>query len=88
MDKRKNNVRRLTVGIKEITFKLDGVSRRVLRSDYVRAKTKQLQEFGYPSLTEEDVDSQLTALLAGKNLTVIGMFMKDEVVKEAKSGKE
>lgn len=48
----------------EITFNIDGWSRRVLRSDYVAAKTKQLREFGYPSLTEEEVSAQLDAVFS------------------------
>lgn len=58
----------------------------VSRAEYVRAKTKQLQEFGYPNLTENEVDDQVTALQQKKRigfgLTVIGMFMQDEVIVE------
>lgn len=54
------------------------------RAAYVKAKTKQMREFGYPDLTEAHVDEQITALLAGKKfgdgLTVIGMFMDKEVL--------
>lgn len=69
----------------EIKVKLDGKPVGVCdRAAYVKAKTKQLQEFGYPSLTEQEVDEQIDALLAGKKfghgLTVIGMFMDKEVL--------
>lgn len=71
-------------GVSEIAVTLpDGRSGRVDRVQYVRAKAKQLREFGYDNLTEADVDEQIDALLAGKplggGLTVIGMFMKGEV---------
>ena len=57
----------------------------VLRSDYVKAKTKQLQEFGYDDLTRDHVDAQITALLEGRKkldqgLTVIGKMMEHEVI--------
>lgn len=57
--------------------------RRINKYDYVKAKVKQLKEFGYESLTFEDAASQLEHVLAGhdmeQGLTVIGMFMRDEV---------
>lgn len=65
---------------------LEGRKGFVDRKDYVRAKTKALQEFGYPALTEKDVDTQIDALIEGKEfgkgLTVIGMFMEGEVEKD------
>jgi hypothetical protein len=65
--------------------RIDGTLREVNRADYVRAKTKQLREFGYTDLTEEQVSEQIDALLAGKTfgkgLTVIGKFMEGEVVR-------
>lgn len=65
----------------EITINIEGESRRVRRLDYVKAKTKDFREFGYPSLTEEEVSEQLDVVLSGKGtLTVIGHFMKDEVI--------
>lgn len=54
--------------------------RTVFRLDYVRAKTKQLREFGYSDLTEDHVSEQIDAILLDKDLTVIGFFMKDEIV--------
>lgn len=54
--------------------------RTVARKDYVTAKTKQLREFGYEDLSESHVSEQLDKILADDNdLTVIGMFMKDEI---------
>lgn len=68
----------------DLKISIDGVIRVVPRTAYVAAKTKQMVEFGYPNLTVKDVDAQVTALIEGKKfgdgLTVIGMFMQDEVV--------
>lgn len=60
-----------------ITLK-DG--RVVLKSDYITAKTKDLQEYGYATLTEEEVKTQLNKILYGDiNLSVIGLFMEDDI---------
>jgi len=68
----------------ELRVNLNGRKGFVRRSDYVRVKTKQLRDFGYGNLTYADVDKQVDALLEGKKLgeglTVIGAFMKDEVL--------
>jgi len=57
--------------------------RKVSKYDYVKAKVKQLKEFGYESLKFEDAAAQLEHALNGHDmdsgLDVIGMFMKDEV---------
>ncbi|HYG24497.1 MAG TPA: hypothetical protein VEH04_17090 [Verrucomicrobiae bacterium] len=56
----------------------------VSREAYVKAKTKQLREFGYGTLTEQHVDEQVDAVLSNKEigagLTVIGAFMQGEVL--------
>jgi hypothetical protein len=52
----------------------------VARRDYVTAKTKDLREFGYPNLTEAEVDEQISAILTQQKLSVIGMFMQDDIV--------
>lgn len=65
---------------RQITLDIEGQSRRVLRSDYVTAKTKQLRKFGYPSLTEQEVSDELDCLANNKPITVIGHFMKYEIV--------
>lgn len=69
-----------------LRVKIDGKpAQDVPRAAYVKAKTKQLVEFGYPSLTESETEKQVQAVLDGKKfgkgLTVIGMFMEDEIVK-------
>jgi len=62
-----------------IKLSIDGKEKRVLTTDYIRKKTKQLQEFGYPELKMDEVSAELLAVLSGGNYTVIGMFMEDEV---------
>lgn len=68
----------------KLTVVIDYKEAVVPRAAYVKAKTKQLREFGYPELTEAEVDAQIDALLTNKKLgdglTVIGMFMEDEVL--------
>lgn len=52
----------------------------VLKSDYVRLKTKDLVEFGYASLTEDDVREQVDKILDGRtDLSVIGLFCKGDL---------
>ena len=52
----------------------------VLKSNYVKLKTKDLIEFGYTSLTEKEVEVQVEKILAKDNdLSVIGMFCKDDL---------
>lgn len=52
----------------------------VLKSDYVRLKTKDLIEWGYTKLTEQDVLEQVNMILNGyPNLSVIGHFCKDDL---------
>lgn len=52
----------------------------VLKTDYIRLKTKDLIEFGYTSLTENDVAVQVEKILKGDtDLSVIGMFCKGDL---------
>jgi len=48
---------------------------------YVKAKTRDLREFGYSTLTEDEVRSQIIAVLNGEKLNVIGMFIEGDIVK-------
>jgi len=50
---------------------------------YIYAKTKDLQEFGYSQLTGDTVKEQLEKILNGEKLSVIGQFMKDDIVLNA-----
>jgi len=55
----------------------------VTRQQYIEAKTKDLQEFGYPSLTQEHVETQLEYVLTGqRQIDVIGRFIESDKVKE------
>lgn len=63
------------------TIKLND-GRVVLKADYITAKTKDLIEFGYTSLTEDDVKVEVEKILTNvpdKELTVIGMFCKSDI---------
>lgn len=61
----------------EITLSNGGV---VLKSNYVKLKTKDLIEFGYTSLTESDVSEQVEKILNNdSDLSVIGMFCKGDI---------
>lgn len=59
-------------------------TRTVKKKDYIIMKTKQLKEFGYGNLTEQAVEEQLDKLLKGEALTIIEMFMNNEVIMEIK----
>lgn len=62
-----------------LKVKIDGRVFEAVRSSYVTAKTKQLREFGYTSLTESEVNAQIDLLLTGRKPSVIGRFMEDEI---------
>ena len=66
----------------EIWIDVEGRHKLVLTSDYIKAKTAQLKEFGYSDLTEQTVEGQLKLILSGKPLNVIGKFIEDDIVKE------
>jgi hypothetical protein len=55
--------------------------RTVLTSDYIAAKTKALREYGYGTLAEHEVARQLDQIMKDGELSIIGMFMKDDIVK-------
>jgi hypothetical protein len=52
----------------------------VLKSNYIKLKTKDLIEFGYTNLTEAEVSEQVDKILSGDpNLSVIGHFCKGDL---------
>ena len=52
----------------------------VLKENYIKLKTKDLIEFGYTNLTENEVSEQLEKILNNEtDLSVIGMFCKDDI---------
>jgi hypothetical protein len=51
----------------------------VLKSNFIKLKTKDLKEFGYTSLTENEVAEQVEKILKKEDdLSVIGMLCKDD----------
>jgi len=70
-----------------LRIKLEGREYTVPRKAYAIKKTAQLREFGYTSLTVDELEAQIDALMAdkklGDGLTVIGMFMEGEVLSKA-----
>jgi hypothetical protein len=54
---------------------------KVLKSNYIRLKTKDLIEFGYTNLTEQEVSEQVDKIINKKDdLSVIGMFCKEDIL--------
>lgn len=51
----------------------------VSKKDYIQAKTKDLVEFGYTNLTEDEVAVQVEHILAKEEISVIGHFCKDDI---------
>lgn len=64
-----------------IKINLDGETRTVPKKAYIKAKTGDLQNFGYTNLTEKEVEIQLEKILKGEELDIIGMFMESDIVK-------
>jgi hypothetical protein len=64
----------------EITIQQDGNQMVAKTESYITVKTKHLRQFGYTKLTKDDVREQLGKLLRREPLTVIGMFMEDDIV--------
>lgn len=58
----------------------EGIEKRIPKSAYIKAKTKQMRDFGYSKLTEEEVLKQVDIILSGeKSTNIIGMFIQDEI---------
>lgn len=51
------------------------------KNKYITQKLKDLREFGYPTLTRDEVEKELEAALKGEKLTVIGMFIQSDLEK-------
>lgn len=65
-----------------IRIDIDGDIRTVLKSGYIKAKTKMLQEFGYTTLTEKEVEDGLEKALNGNADEVISMFIESDLAKD------
>lgn len=64
-----------------ITITVNYKEKRVLLSDYIAAKTKALQDFGYPTLTEAEVEKAVRSILNGEEQSdVIGMMCEGDIV--------
>lgn len=64
-----------------ITVKINYEPHSVQVMDYVTAKTKDLQQFGYNSLTEEQVLKSLKRVINKEKLVdVIDHFIKEDIV--------
>lgn len=66
---------------KAIIIQVDGQTRRADYESYLKKTLRMLQEFGYPSLTLDEVRTQAERILAGEDIgtNVIGMIMKDNI---------
>ena len=64
-----------------IRIDIDGDIRTVLKSGYIKAKTKMLQEFGYTNLTEKEVEKGLEKAIKGEADEVISMFIESDLAK-------
>jgi len=64
-----------------IKIKINDKEVLVDKEDYIVARTKDLKEFGYSSITENDVRSQLEKVFKGEVLSVIGLFIEDDIIK-------
>jgi len=64
------------------TLKLKGMNayKCVDTQAYINAKYRQLKEFGYSTLTIDEVQDQLECVYWGRPTTIIGKFMEDEVI--------
>jgi len=65
-----------------IKIDLDGRIVNVDKEQYISAKTKDLKEYGYESLTRQDVANQLEKVIKGEELDIIGMFIEKDIVKD------
>lgn len=51
------------------------------KEQYIAKKTRDLQQFGYPNLTKDEVREQLEKALNGEKLNVIGLFIQSDIRK-------
>jgi len=71
------------INLRYIKVKINYEPVSVQVSDYVTAKTKDLIEFGYSTLTEESVLNSVRRILNKEKLIdVIDHFVKDDIVLE------
>lgn len=63
-----------------IWIHVEGTAKQVLKADYVKAKTKDLIQFGYTSLSEKEVSDALERALARKGNDVITKFVEADLM--------
>lgn len=64
-----------------ITIELNDRPATVKVTDYVTAKTKDLREFGYKTLTESEVMASVDKIRSGgEAVTVIDHFVKRDII--------
>jgi intergrase/recombinase len=76
------NTEQLKKDLKEnkLNFKRDGESVGIVKLNaYCKAKAKDLREFGYNSVTENSIREELNKFAVGEEVSVIGMFMEDDL---------
>lgn len=69
-----------------IIIKVDDKTKTVDTDAYIKAKTKQMQEFGFQTVTEETISKQLENVLTGKELDIIGMFIESDIITNRPTG--
>jgi len=71
------------IQLKYINIEINYKPVKVQVADYVTAKTKDLIEFGYSTLTEEQVLNSVRRILNKEKLVdVIDHFIKDDIILE------
>lgn len=66
--------------MKTIVIQYDEKQKRVAWDDCVQAMVKMLRDFGYPSVSKQEVENQINAILQKKKLNVIGVMMQNYIV--------
>jgi hypothetical protein len=70
---------------KILIIKLPVQTKRVWQKDAVPAFVKMLAEFGFPSITEKEVERQIDQILEGKGKGIIASFLEDYIdIKETR----
>ena len=74
-----------TFHLETITVKVNYEPVKVCVMDYVTAKTKDLQEYGYCSVTEEEILNSVWKVVNKEtNLNVIDLFVEGDIVLDEK----
>jgi hypothetical protein len=63
----------------ELEITVNYTPKRVKLTDYVTAKTKALQQFGYTDIESKEVKEQIVKISNGDELNVIGMMIEGDL---------